>query len=80
MKDLEDELPDKNINLAPLFKSIEELKKAATKIDSQREVSIVCLRNHDLYFHFTCVPKLKHNSPGNRTTQRLAIYREERSF
>ncbi|CAB4318714.1 unnamed protein product [Prunus armeniaca] len=37
MKDLEDELPDKNINLAPLFKSIEELKKAATKINSQRE-------------------------------------------
>ncbi|PQQ10660.1 putative glutamate carboxypeptidase 2 [Prunus yedoensis var. nudiflora] len=40
MKDLEDELPDKNINLAPLFKSIEEFKKAATKINSQREVSM----------------------------------------
>lgn len=38
MKDLEDELPDKNINLAPLFKSIEELKKAAMKINSHREV------------------------------------------
>ncbi|XP_040371464.1 probable glutamate carboxypeptidase LAMP1 isoform X2 [Rosa chinensis] len=36
MKDLEVEISDKNINLTPLFKSIEELKKAATIINNQR--------------------------------------------
>nr|XP_011468171.1 PREDICTED: probable glutamate carboxypeptidase 2 isoform X1 [Fragaria vesca subsp. vesca] len=36
MKNLEVEILDKNINLTPLFKSIEELKEAATIINNQR--------------------------------------------
>lgn len=44
MKDLEDDLSGKNVNLTPLFKSIEELEKAAANINSQREVSFVFLR------------------------------------
>ncbi|XP_050384506.1 probable glutamate carboxypeptidase LAMP1 [Argentina anserina] len=37
MKNLEVEISDSNINLAPLFKSIEELKIAATLINNQRK-------------------------------------------
>uniref|UniRef100_A0A5B6YQA2 glutamate carboxypeptidase II n=1 Tax=Davidia involucrata TaxID=16924 RepID=A0A5B6YQA2_DAVIN len=36
-EDLEGEVSDKGISLVPLFKSIEELKKAATKINNQRK-------------------------------------------
>ncbi|EEF48163.1 dipeptidase, putative [Ricinus communis] len=36
-KDLEDEVSDKDINIDPLFKSIEELTNAATQIDSERK-------------------------------------------
>ncbi|KAM1361221.1 hypothetical protein COP2_027048 [Malus domestica] len=45
VKDLEDELSGKNINLTPLFKSIEELEKAATNINSQREEIEQCKAN-----------------------------------
>lgn len=37
MKDLEVEIADDNINLTPMFKSIEELTKAATNINNQRK-------------------------------------------
>ncbi|KAF8393459.1 hypothetical protein HHK36_021703 [Tetracentron sinense] len=36
-KDLEDEISDKSISLIPLYKSIEELKKAATRIINQKK-------------------------------------------
>lgn len=36
-KDLEDEISHKGINLSPLFKSINELSKAATKINNQKK-------------------------------------------
>ncbi|KAJ4708547.1 Peptidase M28 family protein [Melia azedarach] len=36
-KDLENEVSDKGISLLPLFKSIEELAKAATKIDNEKK-------------------------------------------
>ncbi|XP_050216841.1 probable glutamate carboxypeptidase LAMP1 [Mercurialis annua] len=36
-KELEDEIFGKNINLHPLFKSIAELRKAATKIEEERK-------------------------------------------
>ncbi|KAK2645529.1 hypothetical protein Ddye_020724 [Dipteronia dyeriana] len=36
-KELEDEVSDMGINLAPLFKSIKELSEAATKIENQKK-------------------------------------------
>ncbi|XVE98076.1 hypothetical protein REPUB_Repub03eG0074200 [Reevesia pubescens] len=37
-KDLENEISDKGITLSPLFKSIEELSKAASKINDQKKI------------------------------------------
>lgn len=43
-KDLENEVSGKGISLIPLFKSIEELAKAAAKIDNEKKVSIYSLK------------------------------------
>ncbi|KAJ0030024.1 hypothetical protein Pint_13289 [Pistacia integerrima] len=40
-KDLKDKVSGMGISLIPLFKSIEELAKAATKIDNEKKVSNV---------------------------------------
>lgn len=39
------------VTFRPLFKSIDDLKKAATKIDNQKKVSL----NNILYFMHVCL-------------------------
>lgn len=77
---MEDDISDTNINLTPLLKSIEELKRAATEINNQRRVSIEFPITRDQTLSFLMITELNHDSPGNRTKQRLAVDMEETSF
>jgi hypothetical protein len=40
MEELENEISNKDINFSPMYKSIGELEKTATKINDQRKVRV----------------------------------------
>lgn len=79
-KEVENEITgNEDMSLSPLFKSIEELRKAATKVNRQREVvlklsKIMIFAQIALLMYWKC-----DNSQGRTTTkQGLAINMEER--
>ncbi|KAF2285191.1 hypothetical protein GH714_038994 [Hevea brasiliensis] len=67
-KDLEDEISDQGIRLDPLFKSIDDLTKAATKIYNERKAQLQLTRTTKLIFpDLQIYAPSKHNDYGSKS-------------